>query len=40
VQIAEQWGRVLLHPLMGGIDPELGWSSLRLFAERVLPRIR
>jgi alkanesulfonate monooxygenase SsuD/methylene tetrahydromethanopterin reductase-like flavin-dependent oxidoreductase (luciferase family) len=40
VKIAEQWGRVLLHPLMGGIDPELGWASLKLFAERVLPRIR
>jgi len=40
VAIAEQHGRVLLHPLMGGIDPELGWASLRLFAEEVLPRIR
>ena len=38
--IAEQYGRVLLHPLMGGIDPELGWASLRLFADEVLPRIR
>ena len=40
IEIAEQHGRVLLHPLMGGIDPELGWASLRLFAEEVLPRIR
>jgi hypothetical protein len=38
--IAAEHGRVLLHPLMGGIDPQLGWASLRLFAEEVLPRIR
>ncbi|MGH7894243.1 MAG: LLM class flavin-dependent oxidoreductase, partial [Candidatus Binatia bacterium] len=40
VRIAEEFGRVLLHPLMGGIDPDLGWASLRLFADEVLPRIR
>ncbi len=40
LEIARQHGRVLLHPLMGGIDPELGWSSLRLFASDVLPRLR
>jgi alkanesulfonate monooxygenase SsuD/methylene tetrahydromethanopterin reductase-like flavin-dependent oxidoreductase (luciferase family) len=40
VAIAREHGRVILHPLMGGIDPELGWASLRLFASDVLPRIR
>jgi alkanesulfonate monooxygenase SsuD/methylene tetrahydromethanopterin reductase-like flavin-dependent oxidoreductase (luciferase family) len=40
LEIARQHGRVLLHPLMGGIDPELGWSSLRLFASDVLPHLR
>src|SRR6266550_1366219 len=40
VGIAEEHGRVLLHPLMGGLDSELGWASLRLFATEVLPRIR
>jgi alkanesulfonate monooxygenase SsuD/methylene tetrahydromethanopterin reductase-like flavin-dependent oxidoreductase (luciferase family) len=40
VAIAEQHGRVILHPLMGGIDPEFAWASLRLFADEVLPRIR
>ena len=40
LEIARQHGRVLLHPLMGGIEPELGWSSLRLFASDVLPRLR
>ena len=38
--IAREHGRVLLHPLMGGLDPELGWASLRLFAEAVLPELR
>jgi len=33
-------GTLLLHPLMGGLPPELGWASLELFAARVLPRIR
>ncbi len=40
VAIAEEHGRILLHPLMGGIEPELGWESLRLFADEVLPRLR
>jgi len=26
-----------LHPLCGGMPPDLAWSSLRLFEERVLP---
>jgi hypothetical protein len=33
-------GTLLLHPLMGGLAPELGWASLELFASRVWPRIR
>jgi len=40
VRLAEETGRVILHPLMGGLAPELGWESLRLFQEKVLPRIR
>jgi alkanesulfonate monooxygenase SsuD/methylene tetrahydromethanopterin reductase-like flavin-dependent oxidoreductase (luciferase family) len=32
-------GSLVFHPLMGGLPPELGWSSLRLFAERVLPEL-
>jgi hypothetical protein len=40
VRLAEETGRVILHPLMGGMAPELGWASLRLFQEKVLPRIR
>jgi alkanesulfonate monooxygenase SsuD/methylene tetrahydromethanopterin reductase-like flavin-dependent oxidoreductase (luciferase family) len=33
-------GSLLLHPLMGGIPPELGWESLELFERAVLPRLR
>ena len=29
-----------LHPLMGGMDPELSWESLRLFESKVLPALR
>ena len=32
--------RIVLHPLMGGMPAEMGWQSLRLFADEVLPRVR
>ena len=28
-----------LHPLMGGLDPEWGWKGLKLFVEKVMPRL-
>jgi alkanesulfonate monooxygenase SsuD/methylene tetrahydromethanopterin reductase-like flavin-dependent oxidoreductase (luciferase family) len=28
-----------LHPLLGGLPPELSWASLELLADRVLPRL-
>jgi len=31
---------IMFHPLMGGMPPELGWESLRLFEEKVLPALR
>jgi alkanesulfonate monooxygenase SsuD/methylene tetrahydromethanopterin reductase-like flavin-dependent oxidoreductase (luciferase family) len=31
---------LIFHPLMGGLDPALSWSSLRLFEEQVLPKLR
>jgi alkanesulfonate monooxygenase SsuD/methylene tetrahydromethanopterin reductase-like flavin-dependent oxidoreductase (luciferase family) len=40
IEIAKKHGRVILHPLMGGLEPELGWASLKLFAEQVLPKIK
>ncbi|MEE8580906.1 MAG: LLM class flavin-dependent oxidoreductase [Myxococcota bacterium] len=33
-------GSVLLHTLMGGMDPELSWESLRLIETQVLPALR
>jgi alkanesulfonate monooxygenase SsuD/methylene tetrahydromethanopterin reductase-like flavin-dependent oxidoreductase (luciferase family) len=40
IALAEQHGRVVLHPLMGGLSPEIGWEGLRLFKEKVLPHIQ
>jgi len=40
VALAQETGRVILHPLMGGIPPTLGWEGLKLFESKVLPRIR
>jgi alkanesulfonate monooxygenase SsuD/methylene tetrahydromethanopterin reductase-like flavin-dependent oxidoreductase (luciferase family) len=38
--IAKQYGRVILHPLMGGLSPEFAWQGLRLFEQSVLPRLK
>src|SRR5215813_11950813 len=38
VALAREHGRVLLHPLMGGLPPALGWASLELFERAVMPR--
>jgi alkanesulfonate monooxygenase SsuD/methylene tetrahydromethanopterin reductase-like flavin-dependent oxidoreductase (luciferase family) len=43
VDLAEELGRgggINLHPLCGGLPPEIGWESLQLFVDRVLPRLR
>ena len=40
IELARETGRIILHPLMGGLAPELGWQSLRLFEEKVLPKIK
>ncbi len=43
VALAEEVGRtgaLVFHPLMGGMAPELGWESLELFANKVLPASR
>jgi alkanesulfonate monooxygenase SsuD/methylene tetrahydromethanopterin reductase-like flavin-dependent oxidoreductase (luciferase family) len=42
VEIARELGpdgTIELHPLVGGADPRLGWSCLRLFASEVLPAL-
>jgi alkanesulfonate monooxygenase SsuD/methylene tetrahydromethanopterin reductase-like flavin-dependent oxidoreductase (luciferase family) len=33
-------GSIALHPLMGGLDPELAWESLQLVESKVLPALR
>jgi alkanesulfonate monooxygenase SsuD/methylene tetrahydromethanopterin reductase-like flavin-dependent oxidoreductase (luciferase family) len=40
VALAAETGRVILHPLMGGLSPEIAWQGLELFAAKVLPRLR
>ena len=40
VALAGEVGALVLHPLMGGMPPALGWQSLELFAAEVLPRLR
>jgi alkanesulfonate monooxygenase SsuD/methylene tetrahydromethanopterin reductase-like flavin-dependent oxidoreductase (luciferase family) len=40
VALAKETGQVLLHPLMGGLPPALGWEGLRSFESKVLPRLR
>ena len=40
IALAQQYGRVVLHPLMGGISPEIAWEGLRLFEKKVLPHIQ
>lgn len=32
-------GGLVFHPLMGGMDPALGWESLELFDAQVRPRL-
>ncbi len=29
----------VLHPLVGGMPPEIGWESLRLFVDKVMPAV-
>jgi alkanesulfonate monooxygenase SsuD/methylene tetrahydromethanopterin reductase-like flavin-dependent oxidoreductase (luciferase family) len=40
VELARRDGHLTLHPLMGGIGPELAWESLRLFETGVWPQLR
>jgi len=40
VEFARGHRSLTFKPLMGGLDPELGWASLHLFADKVLPRLR
>ena len=37
--LTRETGSLLLHPLMGGLDPDLAWESLELVASKVIPRL-
>src|SRR5262249_49762887 len=39
VALAKQFHTLTLHPLMGGLSPEIGWRGLELFVEKVLPQL-
>jgi alkanesulfonate monooxygenase SsuD/methylene tetrahydromethanopterin reductase-like flavin-dependent oxidoreductase (luciferase family) len=39
VAMARSTGALGLHPLMGGLPPELAWESLELVADKVLPHL-
>jgi alkanesulfonate monooxygenase SsuD/methylene tetrahydromethanopterin reductase-like flavin-dependent oxidoreductase (luciferase family) len=42
VELAEELGpdgELRFHPLMGGIDPDVAWTSLELFERAVLPQL-
>jgi len=38
--LARRFGSLTMHPLMGGIPPEIAAESLDLFERRVLPTLR
>lgn len=39
VALAVRDGQLMLHPLMGGLEPELAFEALHLFESAVLPRL-
>lgn len=39
IAMARRDGALNLHPLMGGMDPALGWESLELLVAEVLPQL-
>lgn len=40
IELAQKSSTLVLHPLCGGMDPELSWESLRLIEHEVLPALR
>jgi hypothetical protein len=40
VELVEERGGMSFKPLMGGLDPAIGWESLELFESAVRPRLR
>jgi alkanesulfonate monooxygenase SsuD/methylene tetrahydromethanopterin reductase-like flavin-dependent oxidoreductase (luciferase family) len=39
IALVKETGRLILHPLMGGMPPDLGWSGLHLLEKKVLPKL-
>lgn len=39
LEMATQSGSLAFKPLVGGLDPQIGWEGLELFASKVLPRL-
>jgi alkanesulfonate monooxygenase SsuD/methylene tetrahydromethanopterin reductase-like flavin-dependent oxidoreductase (luciferase family) len=39
VELVSKNGAAALHPLAAGIDPEIGWETLRLVADEVMPAL-
>ena len=39
VELAHEHGALNFKPLTGGLDPDVAWESLQLFADKVLPRL-
>ena len=39
VKLAREHSTVTLHPLVGGIDPAIGWESLQLVVNEVMPQL-
>jgi alkanesulfonate monooxygenase SsuD/methylene tetrahydromethanopterin reductase-like flavin-dependent oxidoreductase (luciferase family) len=40
VALGRQGIPLMFHPLVAGIDPQVGWETLQLVADRVLPHLR
>lgn len=39
LEMARRDGSLVFKPLVGGLDPDVGWAGLHLFAARVLPHL-
>ena len=39
VALVQQWGRLPLHPLCGGVPPEMAWRYLSRVVEEVIPAL-
>jgi alkanesulfonate monooxygenase SsuD/methylene tetrahydromethanopterin reductase-like flavin-dependent oxidoreductase (luciferase family) len=37
--LAKEFNNFSLHPLMGGLDPDFAWKGVKLFVEKVMPRV-